>query len=186
TVLNMHIPANGISWLVKNNIDPGNSDLYQRLANNALVKISWWENIPAPLPGAQDEINLEVHSRSWPCPPSHIIRPICSAQCVECEFYNLHSSIPLNVWLPVLEGGWVIPSHHREVLAQHGFREGSNITIVHGEPKRTLALKETTLAHPVAVSSTPARAPVLVWRAICATCFRMSPSDTYTSIRHFC
>ncbi|KAL1713848.1 hypothetical protein EV715DRAFT_295730 [Schizophyllum commune] len=186
TVLNMYIPANAVSWLVSQDLDPGKSDLYLRLENGALVKISWWETIPAPLPGAAEEIHLEVHARCWPQRPVNVIRPIATAQCVECEFYALHSAIPLVVWLPVLEGGWVIPSHYRDLLAHNGLRENAATLIVHGEPRRTKALKPTTLSQPVAVSSVPARASILVWRALCAKCYVARPQEAFFSTHHFC
>ncbi|KAL1737837.1 hypothetical protein HDZ31DRAFT_70722, partial [Schizophyllum fasciatum] len=40
TVLNMYIPANHVTWLVEEGIDPGKSDLYRWLDNGHLIKIS--------------------------------------------------------------------------------------------------------------------------------------------------
>ncbi|KAL1726384.1 hypothetical protein EV714DRAFT_219487, partial [Schizophyllum commune] len=183
---NMYIPGNAVSWLVKEGLDPGKSDLYLRLENSALLKISWWEMIPAPLPGSNETIHLEVHSRGWPRRPIHIIRPLTTPQCIECEFYCMHSCIPFVVWLPVLEGGWVIPGHHRELLRQNGFFEDAGTVIVHGAPRRSLALKPTALSEPVAISPSLTRPPVLCWRALCAICYRVDAPRSYRSIIHFC
>ncbi|KAL1750033.1 hypothetical protein FB107DRAFT_280035 [Schizophyllum commune] len=181
TVLNMYVPANGVSWLVSHDLDPGKSDLYLRLENGALVKISWWETIPAPLPGSTEAIHLEVHGRCWPQRPITVIRPIATAQCVECEFYALHSAIPLVIWLPVLEGGWVVPSHYRDILAQNGLREDATTLIVYGEPRRTNALKPTTLSQPVAINPALARAPILVWLSNSANTPASMPSSASQS-----
>ncbi|KAI5891127.1 uncharacterized protein SCHCODRAFT_02668526 [Schizophyllum commune H4-8] len=186
TVLNMFIPANRTAWVASQDLDPGVSDLYLRLANGALINISWWDTVPAPLPGSGDDIVLEVHARTWPGRPNHIIPPTPTAQCVECEFYAIHSAIPATFWLPVLPGGWIIPAHYKELLGQQGFHKGVATVVVFGEPKRTMALKVTTLAQPVAVSSAPARPPLLVWRALCAHCFAASPPESYHSLSHFC
>ncbi|KAL1711600.1 hypothetical protein EV715DRAFT_297904 [Schizophyllum commune] len=186
SVLNMYIPGSAVSWLVGEGIDPGKSDLYLRLENGHLIGISWWDTIPAPLPGSEEEIHLEVHTRNWPQRPSHLIRPVATPQCVECEFYPIHSAIAITLWLPVLEGGWIIPEHHRELLAQRGFHENAATAIVYSEPRRSKALKWTTLSQPVAVNLTPARPPILVWRALCAHCYRRSPPESYYSLSHFC
>ena len=90
----MYIPANGVSWLVSQDLDPGKSDLYLRLENGHLIGISWWDTIPAPLPGSEEEIHLEVHTRNWLQRPSHLIRPVATPQCVECEFYPIVSDTP--------------------------------------------------------------------------------------------
>ncbi|KAL1658385.1 hypothetical protein GGF50DRAFT_120916 [Schizophyllum commune] len=184
-LLDTVVPGNRVAFFLKSGIDPGKHDLYQRLPNNALLQISWWEPLAAPKPEINQPIHLEVHIRNWPGKRVHLIPAKATAQHAQCWFYCLNNpTTAVILWVPVLEGNWVVLANHMSVLNAKGVIAGRGTVVVRNEPTRTRALIPTGLFEPVAVRTFCP--PIIVWRILCRKCYSKDPKRAYSSTAHFC
>ncbi|TRM61203.1 hypothetical protein BD626DRAFT_570873 [Schizophyllum amplum] len=179
------VPGNNLRWLASQGVDPSRASIYLQLPNARTVEISWWDVVPIPGDPFIRQLVFIIHSRGWRQPTEHIIRPIPTVQSVEGIFYNLNSlHFQAALTLPVLQGGWVLLSYHRQLLRQVGFVIPRDAFLVRSCPENLACLLETSLNDAIPVP--PEGNISIVWRVVCTRCFDINPTLAYHATNHHC